>query len=64
MFKSVATTKLVVPLLGFLHGVLLILVVVLYSMSSYEDALYDELVNKFTDPSMSQQDVVLSLLKE
>ncbi|MFT4635820.1 MAG: hypothetical protein ACI854_000705 [Arenicella sp.] len=60
----ITRTKLIAPALGFLHGVFLVLIVVLYSMSSYEDALYDQLVNKFTETSMSQQEMALSLLSE
>ena len=62
MLKFLRNTRFIVPILAFLHGVMLMALFVLSAMSNYEDDLYDHLLGQFTDPAMSQQDTVLSLL--
>jgi len=55
-------SRFIVTLLGFLHGVMVSLLFVLYLMSSYEDGLFDQIVESLLSPEMSEQEAVLALM--
>ncbi len=62
MLKSISKTRGILPFVTFLHGMLLTVIFVLFVMSDSENELYDRLVFKFVEPSMSEQETVLALL--
>jgi len=64
MVNSLIKSQFVVPALAFAHGVLLTAAFIMFLMSNYEDQLYDRLLQEFTQPEMSQQDIVLKLLSD
>lgn len=63
MLKLLSKAKLTIPILAFVHGALLMMTLVMFIMSSYEDELYDQIALKLTQPEMSQQEAALSILQ-